>query len=164
LAIAWVALGFAACSSSSGGAGDLCGKLGSISSCGSSATDTCNKAIAAQKQQTPNCSAIIDAFAQCLAGLSLDCSSGGIADCASGLTCTQGECTRPCMADSDCKARAGGCQLSTQQGNVCTKIGGAFRCTMSCSFGDTSTCQFLFGSTYTCTTDTSLSTQSCVPM
>lgn len=227
--VAVVLAALAACSSSSQ-SGNLCDSLASVAGCGSSARDGCNSAIAAQKQQTPNCANMIDALAQCLAGLSLSCTGNGIAangsgmdpdkeggggdnfssvggrdiivnggcdlekrgydacttcasavgatdvgvkgigepctgsDCASGLTCTQGECTRACTSDSDCKARSKNCQLSAQFANVCTTIGGAMRCTGSCAFGDTSTCQFTYGSTYHCTSDTAATTQSCVPM
>ena len=228
LAASAVALAVACSSSTST---DLCSKLASGEGCSADATSQCTSAIAAQKQQTPDCGALLDALTGCLAGLSLSCTGDGIAangpqssggdpsgggpdnfstvggkgvvvnngcddekrgydacttcadapgatqpgvrgigegctgsECATGLECTAGQCTRSCTSDSDCKARSKDCQLLVQFPNTCATFGGAKRCTLSCAFGDTTSCQFFLGSNYACTSDTSAATQACVTM
>jgi hypothetical protein len=87
-------------------------------------------------------------------GIGDACSSGG---CADGLECMDGQCTRSCSSDDDCHARAKGCRLRAQFGNVCVPVHGTNRCTVSCAFGDDASCQFMYGSNYKC------DNQACVP-
>jgi hypothetical protein len=49
--------------------------------------------------------------------------------CATGLSCQSGICTKSCSADDDCKARADGCKLQYQYGNVCA----SGKCTRGCA-------------------------------
>lgn len=78
-------------------------------------------------------------------------------NCATGLTCGSGICTRSCSSDSDCYARAEDCRIKFQFANVCATIGGSRQCTTSCGFGDDNKCTFDYGRSATCTN------QQCIP-
>jgi hypothetical protein len=199
------------CSSDGGnGPADLCGRLGSVPSCGAEGQTRCTQAIDKEKTDHPDCAGLLDALTSCIARLTLECGSTslmakgttpgyavwsyvddrnffdiggqgvtldddrcsqvkrgflacrscpqapgsdapyvrGVAEvcdasgqCAAGLDCTSGMCTRACATDAECKLRGDGCG----SGGKCA--GG--RCTLTCSTYDSLSCTN-FGGTYKC--------------
>lgn len=59
------------------GPSDVCSALGSASGCNSDAPRECRDAIAMAKQADPTCAALVDALAECIAGLDLSCTGPG---------------------------------------------------------------------------------------
>lgn len=81
---------------------------------------------------------------------------GAATECASGLDCEDGQCTRGCESSDDCDARSKECRMKYQFGNTCAEIDGEDRCTRSCTNGSFD-CEFLFGEGYSCVDE------ACVP-
>lgn len=187
--------------------GDLCSVLAEAPNCNGETQSKCEAAIASAQDEAPACAPLVDALAECIAGLRLECTGPdsisangdgeigggqnftdvggysvvvndsecdahrrgleacrtcpdavgatmvdvlGVGDrcdtgtCAAGLSC-QGICTRSCSEDSECAARADGCQLQVQYPNVCNDDG---MCTRSC--GGDYECQAWVGPASTC--------------
>lgn len=87
------------------------------------------------------CPDAVGATTPSVLGVGDRCSTG---TCAKGLSCQGGICTKSCTQDDDCDARADGCRLLAQYGNVCRDG----KCTRAC--GDDYVCIAGVSSSSTC--------------